>query len=241
MKMLIFGSSGLTGQALLKNLLSDDCNDEIHLALRKPLPSITHPRVRQHIIDLTTHEEIEQLIQQEDFDVVFCALGTTIKKAGSKQAFKRVDVDLITNIGSLVVHSKSINCFCFISALGANANSSVFYNRCKGQTEHRIIEHFSKANTERAANNIMTQKLVVCRPSLLTGERDEFRLGEKIGIRLSQCAPFIFNGPFKQYRPIDASILAQAMIRKSIHNGFEENDIQICENDQLHRLGQATD
>lgn len=240
MKILIFGSSGLTGQALVKHLANDECHDEIHLALRKPLPLMTHPRVHQHIIDFSSTEAIIELVTQGNFELAFCALGTTIKKAGSKQAFKHIDVDLISMIGESVTKSHSINCFCFISALGANANSSVFYNRCKGQTENNIIEHFNIANAERVANRQTTQKLIVCRPSLLTGDRDEFRLGEKIGIVLSQCAPFIFRGPLKQYKPIDASILAQAMIRKSTCKGLKESDIETCENDELHKLGQAT-
>ncbi|QOL25263.1 NAD(P)H-binding protein [Thalassotalea sp. LPB0316] len=236
MKVLIFGASGLTGNSLVEQLLDHHAVSEIHLALRKPLNAIKqNDKLHTHIVNFNHHHQLTELIESHKVDVIYCALGTTIKKAGSQAAFKAIDVDLISAIGRAAIASNHCHSFCMISALGADASSSVFYNRCKGLTEQNIIE---------ALQQTTGKNLVICRPSLLSGHRAEFRLGEHIANVISRILPFIYTGRLAKYKPIAVSTLASAMINATLaqphsNDTTTESKLSIIENDALHRLGQA--
>ena len=187
---LILGASGLTGQHLLDLLLNDPLYVQITIYVRKPV-HISHPKLVQQIVDF------EQLDSSVDATDVFCCLGTTIKKAGSQDAFKRVDLIYPQKIAALQLAAGSQK-FLVISAVGADANSSIFYSRTKGQLE-------------KALTLLRYPCLCIFRPSFIMGDRAERRVGEKIGIFIAQLISPLLIGPLKKYKPVSALALAKSM------------------------------
>jgi uncharacterized protein YbjT (DUF2867 family) len=148
---------------------------------------------------------------------VYCCLGTTIKKAGTQDAFRKVDFDYPVRIAALTQHCGA-NQFLLVSALGANPHSRIFYNRIKGEAEEAIRKMSFNA-------------FHVFRPSLLLGERTEHRPGEKVGAVAMAVLKPLMSGPFKKYRAIQAHDVAKAMVRVAQmdlegFNVFESNRIQ---------------
>lgn len=194
---LILGASGLTGQHLLELLLNDPLYAQITIYVRKPV-HISHPKLVQQIVDF------EQLDSSVDATDVFCCLGTTIKKAGSQDAFKRVDLIYPQKIAALQLAAGSQK-FLVISAVGADANSSIFYSRTKGQLE-------------KALTLLRYPCLCIFRPSFIMGDRAERRVGEKIGIFIAKLiSPFLI-GPLKKYKPVSALALAKSMQDAAHHS-----------------------
>lgn len=187
---LILGASGLTGQHLLDLLLNDPLYAQITIYVRKPV-HISHPKLVQQIVDF------EQLDSSVDATDVFCCLGTTIKKAGSQDAFKQVDLIYPQKIAALQLAAGSQK-FLVISAVGADANSSIFYSRTKGQLEVSLTA-------------LGYPCLCIFRPSFIMGDRAERRVGEKIGIFIAQLISPLLIGPLKKYKPVSALALAKSM------------------------------
>jgi uncharacterized protein YbjT (DUF2867 family) len=213
---IVFGASGLVGNHLLQKLLNDNYYSKIKAFVRKPI-NITNPKLMEHIIDfnnLTSHSE---LLKGE---AVFCCLGTTIKKAGSQSAFRRVDFDYPLTIGKLC-KANNVKQFLLVSSIGANINSRTFYLRLKAEIEQEIIK-------------IQFNKTSILRPSFLIGNRKEKRPGEGIGILLANIFSFLFLGKLKKYRPIQAESVAKAMIIAS-QTGIE-NKVSIYESNQIQQL-----
>ena len=187
---LILGASGLTGQHLLELLLNDPLYTQITIYVRKPV-HISHPKLVQQIVDF---EKLDTAVEATD---VFCCLGTTIKKAGSQNAFKQVDLIYPQKIAALQLAAGSQK-FLVISAVGADANSSIFYSRTKGQLE-------------KALTLLRYPCLCIFRPSFIMGDRAERRVGEKIGIFIAQLISPLLIGPLKKYKPVSALALAKSM------------------------------
>lgn len=211
---LVLGASGLVGSHCLQLLLDNAAYDKIIVWLRKPLP-VQHAKLQQEII------AFDQLSQYADklknVQEIFCCLGTTIKKAGSPEAFYKVDFTYPHEIAKLAAQT-GVQQFLIVTALGANSRSSIFYNRVKGEIE-------------TALGKLALPGLQIFRPSLLLGERQEFRLGERIGASVFKALSFAFIGPLRRYRAIEASVVAEAMIRiaqKNLTgvNIFESEKIQ---------------
>jgi uncharacterized protein YbjT (DUF2867 family) len=135
---------------------------------------------------------------------IYCCLGTTIKKAGSQEAFRTVDFSLVVTTAELM-RKQGADQFLVISAMGADSNSKIFYNRTKGEMES-------------ALQGLNYPCLRILRPSLLLGNREEFRLGEKIGILLTPVLRPFLLGSLKKYRPVEAQSVAQFMV-KVAHDG----------------------
>lgn len=204
---VIIGSTGLVGKELVDLLINDHRYSKLVLLVRSAF-NHSNPKVQ---------------VQQFDFDKpdaslvvgdeLFCCLGTTIKKAGSKDNFVKVDYDYVTSISKIALHN-GIKKIAVVSAMGANQHSSVFYNQTKGKMEV-------------ALKNIGFDVCVIVRPSLLLGNRTEFRFGEQIG-KYAMLA-FSFLIPLK-YKAINAHQVAKAMIVKlnSAITGFT-----VVENDDL--------
>jgi uncharacterized protein YbjT (DUF2867 family) len=188
--VLIAGSTGLIGSAFL-NLIGDDPSTGKTIALaRQENPAIADkPHIRQEIIDFANLGKYRHLFSAR---TLVCALGTTIKKAGSKEKFRQVDYQLPMDIATFASEN-GCKIFILISAIGANPDSSVFYNKVKGELERDIQKLSFKA-------------VHIIRPSLLMGDREEFRLGEEIGKRLIQ--PFSFLVPDK-FKPIHVDVIAR--------------------------------
>lgn len=194
---LILGASGLTGQHLLELLLDDPLYAQITIYVRKPV-HISHPKLVQQIVDF---EQLDSAIDATD---VFCCLGTTIKKAGSQDAFKQVDLIYPQKIAALQLTAGSQK-FLVISAVGADERSSIFYSRTKGQLE-------------KALTLLRFPCLCIFRPSFIIGDRAERRMGEKIGIFIAKLISPILVGPLKKYQPVSALALARSMQHAAHHN-----------------------
>lgn len=215
-KALLLGASGLVGGHCLDLLLQDDVYDAVTILIRKQLPQ-SHPKLTQHPVNF------DQLRDDTDFfqvDDVFCCLGTTIKKAGSQEAFRKVDFTYAYDAAQLAANNSATH-FLLVSSLGADANSSVFYSRIKGELE-------------KAVSALPFPAVSIFQPSLLLGERSEFRFGERLAEPVLKVLSFLLIGPLRKYRPIEARTVAAAMIKiaKSQTQG-----LKIYESDQIQELG----
>jgi len=212
---LLAGTTGLTGQHLLPLLQASDKYEEIHLLLRRPL-DMQHPKIRQHIIDF---EGVSEWNDISKVDHVYCCLGTTQKKAGSKANFYKVDHDFIVGMGELAGRLGA-SCYTFISSIGADANSwTSFYLKVKGETERDI----------KALNLPLVYAL---RPSLLTGPREEYRAGEAWGERFATLmSPLMSVGPFRRYKPIHVQQLAEKMLALTLTSS--DSGFQLIESEQI--------
>jgi uncharacterized protein YbjT (DUF2867 family) len=200
MKCVIVGASGLVGQELLKKLIDDSRITEVTVITRRIL-NLTHPKIKVKIISFDEMKNFDLELEIKNFDVAFCCLGTTLKKAGSKGAFFKVDHDYILDFAQKCIEAKIEN-FILVSAMGADQHSKIFYSQVKGKTE----EDLKKLNFKN---------LVINRPGLLIGEREENRplekLAQKVGLFLSP----IMLGPFKKYRPTPAWKVASEMLESA--------------------------
>ena len=189
---LIAGATGLVGRAILSLLLADTRYSTGHVVGRRA-PSVQHPQVVTHISASLTNLPCPAV------DDVFIALGTTIKVAGSKAAFRAIDGDAVVAIASSAKAAGATR-LAVVSAMGANAQSSVFYNQVKGEME-------------AAVGQLEFGTLVIARPSLLAGDRDELKQPERLAEKLSLVA-FKWLKPLIPaiYRAISASSVAGAMV-----------------------------
>lgn len=208
---LVLGATGLVGGELVTQLLNHPNYTTVVALVRRPL-DLQHPKLRSEIIDFDLPDATK--IKGDD---LFCALGTTLRKAGSKDAQYRIDCTYPAQIG-LLARQNGVKQYLLVSSLGANADSSNFYLRTKGDLEGKIkvmnFEHF-----------------VAVRPSLLLGERPEFRLGEAIGSAFSRLlAPFI---P-RKYKGIAASKVAAALIALANKGG---KGVEVVESGELQQYG----
>lgn len=194
---LLMGATGLIGTQLLKLLLEDSAYGEVRVLTRRPLKQ-THLKLQELIVDFdTVGEAARQFVFQ--VDDVFCCLGTTIKKAKTQKLFRKVDWEYPTIVARLAQASGASQ-FLVVSALGANANSRIFYSRVKGELENDLIA-------------MGYSSLHIFRPSLLLGQRQEFRLGESLSGTLYKMLPGLFNGFMRRYKPIEAGTVAAAMLQ----------------------------
>jgi uncharacterized protein YbjT (DUF2867 family) len=199
-KLLILGTSGLTGSFVLKLALEDPRISEVFIWVRKPL-GISHPKLNESVVNF-----LELDLNESNFplvDSVCCCIGTTIKKAGSQKAFYDTDVTLPQTIAE-IAYKKGVNTFVLQSSIGANSNSTNFYLKCKGEIENSISElNFSS--------------IVILQPSLLLGNRKESRLAEKLAMYLMRMLSCAFVGPLKKYKAISSEHVAKAMVFSSLN------------------------
>jgi len=195
---LVAGATGMTGNELVKQLLADPFYDKVFLLGRKQV-QLKDPKAEMLLTnfeDLSDH----QLIISE-VNHLYCCLGTTMKKAGSREAFRKVDYTFPLMLAR-ICENTAVSHFLAISAQGANPASAVFYNRIKGETERDISEAQIPAIT-------------FFRPSLLIGEREERRAAEKAAIVVAKLLSLAMAGPLKNYKAIKAGDVAAAMIREA--------------------------
>ncbi|MBN2348681.1 MAG: NAD-dependent epimerase/dehydratase family protein [Bacteroidales bacterium] len=201
MNVLFAGATGLTGKFLLHLLLQKKEVDKVHLLLRRSINS-NHPKVAEHVIDFNS---LELFSIKDRVDVVISTLGTTMKKAGSKEAFYRVDHDYIVELASWAKKNQ-VPTFIYISSIGASSKSFVsFYLRVKGETE----EDIQKLNLDFT---------FVLRPSLLVGPRDEHRPLEVWSEKVFKVIKPLMVGKLKSQMPVHASQVANAIFKVMVHN-----------------------
>lgn len=212
---LIIGSSGLIGKQLLTFLLESNDYEKVIVFNKRDL-GISHPKLEQHLIDFEHIASYKNLIKGDDF---YCTIGTTIKKAGSKEAFKKVDFSYPQQFAE-IAKKNNIKHFSIVSSLGADVKSSNFYLKTKGEIEQFLIQ----TNFE---------SLSIFRPSILKGNRVEFRLGEKIGLTLMNLFSFLFIGKLKKYKPIESETVAKGMYVAAQKNKL---GVSIYESDFIKNL-----
>lgn len=210
---LIAGASGLIGSELLKLLIENEEYKRVHVLLRQPLKTKSD-KIIEHIVNF---DELDKFEPDDQIDHVFCTLGTTIKKAKTKENFRKVDFDYVLALGQKAKEWDSEK-FVVVSSLGANSKSSIFYNRVKGEMEF-------------ALQNLDFPHLFVFRPSLLMGDRKEHRSGEKSAIMVYKVINPLFIGKLKKYKGIEAKKVATGMLKTAMINSehfyiFESNEIQ---------------
>ena len=213
---LVIGSTGLIGSQLLQLLLESDDYVKV-IAFTKRDIGIKHSKLIQHIIDFDKPETYSELIVGDDF---FCTIGTTIKNAGSQQAFRKVDFEYPKQFATFALLNK-VKQFLIISSLGADATSGNFYLKTKGE-----IQNFLK--------DCAFESVSILQPSILLGDRKEFRFGEKVGGFLMKMLPFLFLGNLKKYRPIESKTVAKALLRIAQKNNI---GFKIYESDLIQKIG----
>jgi uncharacterized protein YbjT (DUF2867 family) len=212
---LIAGASGLVGRHCLSLLLQSDRYGKVISVGRSPLPEI-HPKLKQLTLDF---ENLVGLKEQLKADDVFCCLGTTIKKAGSKAKFHKVDFTYVVELAHLT-SAGGASQFLVVSALGAHPKSRIFYNRVKGQME-------------AAVSQLPFASIHILQPSVLLGQREERRPMEKLAGVVMRLLGVMLLGRFRKYRPIPASKVAQAMV----HYATQENPgVHVHPSDQIARV-----
>lgn len=188
---LLVGATGLVGNELLMFLFPG--YETVKVFTRKRL-GIDHPKLEQIIVDFNKLVQYKEHLYVND---VYCCLGTTIKKAGSQEAFRKVDFEYPLQLAKLA-NECNVERFLIITAMGADKSSKVFYNRVKGELEAELLI-------------VGFPALHIFRPSLLLGDRKEFRLGEKLAIVLSPLFSFALVGGLRKFKPIQAKAVAKAM------------------------------
>ncbi|AZN68885.1 MULTISPECIES: NAD(P)H-binding protein [Acinetobacter] len=193
-KAIIIGATGLVGQALVSELQQSDSFETITVVVRKKLDTLdSYSKVNQLVI------EDFLLLNDEDVNTythAFSCLGSTIKKAGSKEAFYAIDYEINAHFADLI-QDKNIH-FLIVSALGANANSPVFYNKVKGELEDYL-------------KSLSIFKLSIFQPSLLIGKRSDVRLLEDMAQTAFKLIEKKWTKPFK-FKPVTAEQLAHTMV-----------------------------
>jgi uncharacterized protein YbjT (DUF2867 family) len=190
---LILGATGLVGKEVLKQALEDPIYSKIKILVRHP-QEIQHPKLEEIVIDF---RKMEQYENEFAVDHIYCCLGTTIKKAKTKEKFRLVDYEYPL-LAARLSKGKAEK-FLVISAQGANPTSLFFYNKIKGELERDLIA-------------LGLSNLVIFRPSLLLGDRKEDRPTEKIAGKVMRFLNPLFSGPLKKYAAIDASYVAECMV-----------------------------
>lgn len=209
---LIAGATGLVGSELLKLLLENTQYAQV-ISLQRNPATIIHPK----LITVQTDFSNLQDISIPNITDAFCCLGTTIKKAGSKKQFEKIDLDLPLAIANRLIQA-GLQHYVVISSMGANATSFFFYNQVKGRLEMKLAELIEIA------------KITIVRPSLLIGERKEKRIGEAIGIRIASRIKKIIGVQIG----IESSDVAKAMVQ--IAEERTSFGIQIYESNALKKL-----
>jgi len=191
----IIGSTGLVGHQLLIQLLDHPEFEKVRIFVRRA-SGISHPKLEEQLIDFDLPESWKHLVKG---DVLFSTLGTTIKTAKTKENQYRVDFTYQYEFAK-VASENGVSAYLLVSSLGANPKSSVFYSRMKGELEDAVAK-------------LPFRKLVIIRPSILDGDRQEKRAGEKVGLILSR---FVTRFILKVYKPTPVNLLASKMISLSL-------------------------
>lgn len=201
------GSTGLVGQALVRQLAAERTWREVRALVRHALPpDLSVPNVVSVQVD---YDRLDRPPDWAAADHVFCALGTTMRQAGSSQAFRRVDFEYPVALARAAL-ARGARHFLLVSAVGAAPNSRFFYNRVKGEVEAAITA-------------LGFRSVTIARPSLILGPRREPRLGEQIGKLLGLVSP-------PRWRPVQAAQVARALVEAAKR---DLPGIHILENQEL--------
>ena len=210
---IILGATGLTGNILLEKLLKDPSFEKIKLFSRSSAKK-NSPKIEEHLIDMFQLEDYSEAFQA---DVIFCCIGTTKANTPDKETYKKIDYGIPVTAAKLAKQN-NIESFIVISAMGADENSSIFYNKTKGEMQRDVLKQ-----------NI--QKTYILRPSLIVGARNEKRFGEKIATFFMKSFGFLIPN---KYKMIKAETIAEAMIFLA-KDGFAKQQIN---SDEIKQIAQ---
>jgi uncharacterized protein YbjT (DUF2867 family) len=210
-RVLLAGATGLVGGELRRQLLEDPSVARVMAIVRRPLGERSD-KLEERIVDF---ERLDQARDAFAVEQVFCALGTTIRQAGSQARFRRVDFDYAFEVGRLA-REQGARHFLLVSAIGATAKSRIFYNRVKGELED-------------AVRALGYPSLTIARPSLLLGDRGKRRAGEEIGKRLGWLLP-------GRLRPVEAQDVAAALVDAA---RADAPGTRIIESEEIRRRARA--
>ncbi len=209
---LVIGATGLIGRQCVVALLQNEQYEKVTTLVRH-LSGATHPKLDERIIDF---EHLEEYVDAMKVDDVFCCMGTTIKKARSKEKFKKVDYEYPLRVAQIALQQGAKQ-YLIVTAMGADSKSKFFYNQVKGEIETAI-------------KKLNYSAVHIFQPSLLTGDRQEFRMGEKLAIYGFKALNLLLYGPLKKYRSIEGKTVAKAMV-KMANEG--KNGVFVYESDEI--------
>jgi len=192
---LVAGASGLVGSQVLRLLLEDPTYTRVTVLARRELP-LSHKKLEQRIASFDRLAQIADFPRVHD---VFCCLGTTMKQAGSPDAFRKVDFTYVVELARVAVRHRASQ-FLVVTAVGADPQSRILYSRVKG-------------DAEEALRRLQFESIQIFRPSLVVGARAQSRLAERVARLLGLLVGWALVGPLSRYRPIKAEALARAMVR----------------------------
>lgn len=213
---IVIGATGLVGGALLRQLLNDARFSRVVALLRRST-GLSHPKLQEHLVDFDHREGWQSL---PTGDILFSAMGTTRKDAGSKAAQYRVDYQYQLDVAEAAC-KQGVGVLVLVSSVGANPSSAWFYPRIKGELEWDV-------------RLLGFGRLVILRPGPLSGKRPRFRLGEAVGVSLIRLANRL--GLLRDYRPITGEQMARAMIRTALD---QTPGTLVYAASQLHHLAAA--
>ncbi len=211
---IVFGATGLTGSALVNELIQNMRYTAVKVFARRDL-EIEHIKLIEHIVNIEKPGEYRDLIKGDD---LFICLGTTMRKAGSVKRMEETDRDLPLAIAKTALLNGVRN-IAVVSSIGANPASRNYYSRIKGELEQSIL-------------SMQFKRKVIVRPSILLGKRGELRILESAGKGLVKALGFLLRGKRKKYRGIKAAVVARAMVRAVNESSGKE----IYESDELVEL-----
>lgn len=216
---VVIGATGLVGNQLVKLLTNLDEYEKIKIFSRRST-GFKNEKIEEHLVDF---DELKSWENAVTGDVLFSALGTTIKQAGSKDAQYKVDFTYQYEVAKAAAEN-GVKQLVLISSLGANPKSSIFYSRIKGELD-------------RAVKDLPFKTVGIVRPSALVGDRKEERAGEKTMIKVTDFFSKIF--PFlKKYKPIDATIVAKAMVNIVEH--YNKEKYSIFNNSEIFQISRSS-
>lgn len=217
---LLLGATGMVGNECLQLLLDDPSYNEVRVLARKPAVG-HHPKLQWSVGDLDRMHSRPGLFAVDD---VFCCIGTTIKKAGSQEQFRKIDFEYPLEAARAAQRTGAKQ-FLIVTSLGADPGSRVFYSRVKGEVEWEL-------------RSVGIPTLVIFRPSFLMGERKESRPGERFVLALFRFFAGAFIGPLRKFRPIEARNVARAMVKAATAAGA---GVSVFESDQIENLARQPD
>ncbi len=209
---LLVGATGLVGSHCLRLLLADDDWSLVTVLARRRIPA-SHPKLFSRLVDFDRLSHISGFPRVTD---VFCALGTTMSRAGSRNEFHKVDFGYVVETARLAALSGAKQ-LVLVSALGADRSSSLFYSRVKGEAEE-------------AVRKLPFATVHIFRPSFLAGGRGESRPLERLAVATVSGLSFALVGPLRRYRPVDAAVIARAMIEAARRS---EPGVHVHESDRI--------
>ena len=215
---LIVGASGLVGKQCLYRLLEEKEYLKVIALVRKEM-NVKHHKLEQVIVNFDEMNKYSDYMKADD---VYCCLGTTIGVAKTQENFRKVDYDYPLKVAEFALRNGAVQ-YLLISALGASKTSTIFYSRVKGELEESIAK-------------IGYSSFHIFRPSMLLGDRKEFRLGELIGKGVMKAIGFLLIGPLAKYKAIEGIIVAKAMVKTALKN---ETGIHFHESDEIRKISNA--